>query len=366
MSGFELPPLIANGLNAEVDAADFDWNGRIEKPSCAFTVTPGCDVPRDWQPQLEAEGYRVKWWQNAQDYALSFKVQRGEETVFFSRNENAIRQEVFGVLTTGQAVIVDRLVDMGLMKPSRLGRLFHVTRMEDLPLIFEAGGVLPCIEHGVNRQDDSGPLLYSFPSINAMRDARWLKEALAQVGPESVVVLETAAPEGGLAALYARACRPIRADQFWSLHGHKGMELSALLVMPRRGAAWSRTLKDGQQIAEYMESMSAEGVDRQQIEDRFVSSRARLQLVPTHSFTTTITPLDARSVAPLPRFAKLLPATRPPILIENGVVVDGNHRVRDARYRAEKYLWAYVVEPCPAPEMSSSVRAARRPVGMGA
>jgi len=103
-------------------------------------------------------------------------------------------------------------------------------------------------------------------------------------------------------------------------------------------------LSNAADIMTYMASF-ADDIDEERVEEYFRDCKAVLKLVPISSLKAG--PAFANAINPKKqkRYLKMDPKTIPPIIVENGIVIDGNHRLRTASALGLKEIWAYVVEP---------------------
>lgn len=113
-------------------------------------------------------------------------------------------------------------------------------------------------------------------------------------------------------------------------------------------------LKDGDAIADYIESQSTDYVDREMMGEYFRGSRAVLRDVPVSSITEGPSETNLKSAKKERAYAKQS-SNVPPIVIENNTVIDGNHRFRAARNRGDKTISAYVVENIEDTPLDSSI-----------
>ena len=109
-------------------------------------------------------------------------------------------------------------------------------------------------------------------------------------------------------------------------------------------AQWPIVLKDGWEIADYIERMSPIEVDEEMIAEHFRGCHATLRMVPI----SQITPDDENGNIPSKKrqakYMKMDPKTMPPIVIEDGVIQDGHHRYRVALALGLTEVLCYVVE----------------------
>lgn len=112
---------------------------------------------------------------------------------------------------------------------------------------------------------------------------------------------------------------------------------------PSSPAGFPEVLEDADQIAAYIVSQSSSHVDEEFTRDYFRGTKAVLKLVPISEIREGDVNTNVRSKAKEKRYAKMDPSTVPPLVIENGKVMDGNHRYRVAVARGATELWCYDV-----------------------
>lgn len=102
-------------------------------------------------------------------------------------------------------------------------------------------------------------------------------------------------------------------------------------------------LKDCSEIAEYIEEISSHHVDIEVIEEYFLGCKAILKECLVSEIIIDNENIHKRDEEAEDRY-KLLPIeTMPPIIIENNIIVDGNHRFRVLKYLGVMKLKAYEV-----------------------
>lgn len=106
---------------------------------------------------------------------------------------------------------------------------------------------------------------------------------------------------------------------------------------------YAPVLKDAQEIAEYIMSTSSEDVDGEFIEEHFWGCHATLTKVPLVDLAEGNPDGNIRSASKERKYSKMDMATIPPLVVEDGTVVDGNHRYRVAKKNGVNMLWCYVV-----------------------
>lgn len=114
-------------------------------------------------------------------------------------------------------------------------------------------------------------------------------------------------------------------------------------IMPTAApAGFPEHLGDGE-IASYITNTASDPVDRGTMEEYFDGATADLQLLPIDDIQEGNPDGNVRSAAKEKRYMKRSPLTMPPLVVENGVVMDGNHRLRVARAKGLDRVWCYVV-----------------------
>ena len=106
------------------------------------------------------------------------------------------------------------------------------------------------------------------------------------------------------------------------------------------------SLDDPVEIAAWVETLSPYEVDAERIEEMFTGCRAVLRSVDltTLSINEDINIPDAHRQSECDR----LPIeTTPPILVEEGKIIDGGHRCRSLIARGQHVWLAYVIEDAP-------------------
>lgn len=109
--------------------------------------------------------------------------------------------------------------------------------------------------------------------------------------------------------------------------------------------SWSQVLRNGREIASYIESVSPSYVDEEQIEEyvgRMAS--ATLKSVPISWLHEGKPDINIRNARNEKRYAKMNPKTVPPLVAwEDGRIIDGNHRYRVAVSTGITQILCYVV-----------------------
>jgi hypothetical protein len=107
---------------------------------------------------------------------------------------------------------------------------------------------------------------------------------------------------------------------------------------------WPETLS-GYELIDYVVDQSTDDIDPEMVENYFGrDASAQLMLVPIESLREGDPDHNIPSRQKAKEYAKLDPATMPPLVVEDGKIMDGNHRYRDAVTRGLKSLWCYVIQ----------------------
>lgn len=108
---------------------------------------------------------------------------------------------------------------------------------------------------------------------------------------------------------------------------------------------WPQVFETPRAIAEHVSSLSDYDVDEEFIEEHFFECGAVLRLLPVEDLQEGDPNGNVACDKKAEKYKRMPIETMPPILCENGIVEDGNHRLRDARARGLSHIWAYVVMP---------------------
>lgn len=115
-------------------------------------------------------------------------------------------------------------------------------------------------------------------------------------------------------------------------------------LAPGLPAGWDATLADCYAIAAYIEECSPGYVDVELMEDYFRGGVATLRMVPVGEIAPGDPDANQRVASRERKYARMDPATMPPLVLMDGKVQDGNHRRRVALARGATHLPCYVVE----------------------
>jgi hypothetical protein len=100
---------------------------------------------------------------------------------------------------------------------------------------------------------------------------------------------------------------------------------------------------DAQGIADYIETYAVYPVDNEFVYEKFRGSHAVLKLVPIASLREGGREQNLRSKKIEDKYLKQSLKTQPPAVVEDGEVLDGNHRLRANKRRGLTHMWCYVV-----------------------
>lgn len=114
---------------------------------------------------------------------------------------------------------------------------------------------------------------------------------------------------------------------------------------------WDRVLKDERLIALYIESISSDEVSTEMIEDCYFDSHAILHEIPINGLIEGDADHNVKSEEKQSSYDSMPIETMPPIVTINGVVEDGNHRLRSAIRNGAKTILAYVIYEGPYLEL---------------
>ena len=104
-----------------------------------------------------------------------------------------------------------------------------------------------------------------------------------------------------------------------------------------------KVLKSNREIAEYIESHSSYSVDTLLIEECFFGCEAILKEVDISSLLLDNEDHHILDEEKQEKYNKMKSEEAPPIVVEKGVIRDGHHRVRAAKYQNKQTIMAYVV-----------------------
>ena len=102
-------------------------------------------------------------------------------------------------------------------------------------------------------------------------------------------------------------------------------------------------LSDADDIVAYMNAFSTEDLDEELMLDYFRGCKAVLKLLPVSSIHQGDPNHNIINPKKQKQYLKLNTKTIPPIIVDNGTVIDGNHRFRVAKALGLTQIWAYVI-----------------------
>lgn len=110
------------------------------------------------------------------------------------------------------------------------------------------------------------------------------------------------------------------------------------------GEPFPECLTDAADIAAFIQTFAAEDVDEDAIRDLYHHTYAVLKLMPIAQLKEGGRNSNLRSAENEARYKKMDLRTLPPLLVDKGNVVDGNHRLRAGKKRGLTHMWCYVIE----------------------
>lgn len=109
------------------------------------------------------------------------------------------------------------------------------------------------------------------------------------------------------------------------------------------GEPFPERLNDAWEIAAFIETYATYEVDEDMIVDLYRGCHAVLKLMPIDQLREGGRDVNLQNPANERKYQKMDLKTLPPILVDNGKVVDGNHRLRASKKRGLTHMWCYVV-----------------------
>ena len=104
-----------------------------------------------------------------------------------------------------------------------------------------------------------------------------------------------------------------------------------------------KKLNSGREIAQYIEECSENVVDFQMIEEYFFNCEAELREVNIDSLLSDSDDHNLEDLEKQNKYNKMDIKDAPPIVVEQGIIKDGHHRVRSAKHQNKQTIMAYVV-----------------------
>lgn len=105
-------------------------------------------------------------------------------------------------------------------------------------------------------------------------------------------------------------------------------------------ANWDRELKDEYEIARYMVSLNPD-VDEDWVTEYFRNSKGVLKEVDVSSLKQGPSDSNIPDHAKEKEYKKMPVNTMPPLIVEDGIVSDGNHRLRVLKELKVAKVWVY-------------------------
>jgi hypothetical protein len=106
---------------------------------------------------------------------------------------------------------------------------------------------------------------------------------------------------------------------------------------------WPKTLVNEREISEFIFDISVDFVDEEFINEYYSGAAAILRLIPISELKEGPSDGNRPSKKKESTYNMLPLETMPPLVCQNGVVEDGNHRLRSARSRGATHVWCYEV-----------------------
>jgi hypothetical protein len=131
-------------------------------------------------------------------------------------------------------------------------------------------------------------------------------------------------------------------ERFQKSRGIKASLLKQAAVPPKP-VGFEDALNDAQEIADYIETYANYEVDNEFVYEKFRGCHAVLKLVPLDQLQEGGRDNNERSQKNEDKYLKQNLKTQPPAVVENGKVLDGNHRFRANKRRGLTAMWCYVV-----------------------
>ncbi len=108
--------------------------------------------------------------------------------------------------------------------------------------------------------------------------------------------------------------------------------------------SWPEHLPDNTAIAAFVSEASPYPICEEQIEEMYIGCRAALRWTAVAELQPGPAESNTEEEARQAECDRRPPASMPPLLVDDGHVMDGNHRYRSLRKRGITHCWAYHVE----------------------
>lgn len=114
-----------------------------------------------------------------------------------------------------------------------------------------------------------------------------------------------------------------------------------VLCTYKKTSMFKKELKNSTEIVEFIIEFATDYVDEDMILEYFFDCKAVLKKVPINSIKQGNLTNNSRSKKKEKEYKKLPIETMPPVIVENEVVLDGNHRLRIAKTKNQKNIYIY-------------------------
>lgn len=112
---------------------------------------------------------------------------------------------------------------------------------------------------------------------------------------------------------------------------------------PPKPTGFEDRLHDARDIADYIETWATYEVDPEFVEEQFRGQHAELRLLPIAELREGGRDHNLQSPANERKYQRMRLETLPPLLVRDGEVLDGNHRLRACKKRGLTHVWCYAV-----------------------
>lgn len=106
---------------------------------------------------------------------------------------------------------------------------------------------------------------------------------------------------------------------------------------------YKKFLKDADEIAEFIVESSPGFIDEDLVREYFFGCHAVLRTVRLETITAESVSHHVRNRFKEKIYEKLPLSTMPPLIVENGKIIDGHHRFRLAKRRQQKEIPVYII-----------------------